>query len=193
MSFDAIWDSERLKYETVWGGYPEYRTQADGDPVVDLAFKQLGCKPGESLIDWGCGKGTPAQRLQAKGLKVTGFDIARNCLDKDVKIPLIVGSMWDPPPWVQQADYAFCTDVLEHLPPDRLELALSQMCRLTRKAAFIQVCTVLDTSGPKMNPPMRLHLSVYPHEWWGEHLAAYWTIEDSGKRGKARSWFVCRK
>lgn len=185
--------SERTKYETVWGEYPAYRSQADGDPVVDLAFDELGCKPGESLIDWGCGKGTPAQKFQDKGLVVTGFDIAHNCLDPGITVPLVVGCLWEKPNIT--SDYSFCTDVLEHIPPEHLDAAISVIYACTRKAAFIQVCVTHDTFGAKhMDPPQVLHLSVMSSEVWASKLvSAGWQIRLSGNLGKSRWWAVVRK
>jgi hypothetical protein len=189
MSVDIA--SERDKYQKVWT-YDFYRDQADGDPVVETAFKQMGCKPGESLIDWGCGKGTPARKFQQMGLQVTGFDIANNCLDPDVNIPLVVGCLWDLPKGVKLvADYAFCTDVLEHLPEEHVEDALVNIYTHTVKAAFIQVCTAPDTSGRKMDPPMTLHLTVRSPSWWYDRLSKLWMIRTVESRGKSRSYFVC--
>lgn len=182
---------EQKKYEKVWS-YQFYRRQADGDPVVETAFKDMGCKPGETLIDWGCGKGTPAAKLAAMGLKVTGFDIAKNCLDPNVRVNFIVGCLWDADlPVELTADYAFCTDVLEHVPTEHLPAALDNIRARTSKAAFIQVCTAHDTSGRKMDPPMQLHLSVFPHDWWYGSLRTRWGKVEGSWRGKSRSYFLC--
>lgn len=195
MTTDSWLEDERKKYEAVWG-YEFYRKQADGDPVVNLAFVHMGCKRGESLIDWGCGRGTPAQAFQRLGLDVRGFDIAHNCLSPGVNIPLAIGCLWESADTASmgQVDYSFCTDVLEHLPPTKLADALDNIAAATRKAAFIQVCTAADTSGKKMNPPMKLHLSVMPDANWEALLKMRWgwvgKIEIGGKQRVA---FICKK
>jgi len=189
---DLIKETERTKYETVWADRG-YAAQADGDPVVDLAFNIMGCVHGESLIDWGCGCGRPAAKFQRLGLSVVGFDIAYNCMDKDVGVPLLIRCLWDLPNDGVAADYAFCTDVLEHIPPEKLGLVIANMRARTHKAAFIQVCTVLDTSGPKMSPPQRLHLSVFPTSVWEQKLLAVWpAVKPVKAGGKVRSAFLCR-
>lgn len=191
-SGDPIQDDERKKYEAVWT-YEFYREQADGEPWVDHAFEKMGCKPGETLIDWGCGKGTPAQLFKEKGLDVTGLDIAHNCLDEGVDIKLVTGCLWSPPSELAPSDYAFCTDVLEHLPPNKVDLALQHICERTRKAAFIQVCIAPDTAGRKMDPPMKLHLSVFPPHVWTDKLKQLWRGVRMSQGRKSRVFYVCTK
>lgn len=189
----SIKEVERIKYEKVWSDRA-YAVRADGDPVVDLAFDLMGCKPGETLIDWGCGSGKPAAKFQAKGLSVLGFDIAHNCMDADVKVPLLVRCLWDLPDDNVTAQYAFSTDVLEHIPPSELGAVLYNISARTTKAAFIQVCLVLDISGPRMNPPERLHLSILTVDQWRDRLSSLWAkVEDVKIGGKARYAFVCYK
>jgi hypothetical protein len=188
-------DEERIKYENVWGNYPKYRVQADGDPVVDLAYTLMGCEAGESLIDWGCGRGTPAAKFQEKGLKVTGVDIAHNCLNEGVDIPLRVGCLWEPFDPPLEADYSFSTDVLEHIPKRHLVRSLKNIFFATRQAAFLQVCTQHDTFGRKhMDPPQVLHLSVMlPGRWRNVIRRVGWTIRNEGSPDASRWWALCVK
>ena len=189
---DHLEVQERLKYEKVWT-YQGYRKQADGDPFVDHAYQVMGCRPGESLIDWGMGKGTPAQQFQNKGLKVTGVDIAHNCRDPEVTVPLVVGCLWDPNIAVEAADYSFSTDVLEHLPPERLDEALLNIANHTKRAAYLQVCTMLDRWGALIDPPTVLHLSVLTGNEWLTKVQQLWVnIEAIEGPKKARWRFICR-
>lgn len=188
---DALAASERAKYEAAWTG-DAYREQCDGLPVVGLAFERMGCVPGETLIDWGCGSGQATAAFARLGLGATGFDIAPNCLDADVRVPLVLGSMWAPSDGLE-ADYAFCTDVLEHLPPDKLGAAMDAIARRTRKAAFIQVDTVVDQFGDRMLPPQRLHLSVYWPDCWRGFMADRWRIVEDEPGSYSRWRFLCRK
>lgn len=182
--------SEAGKYERAWQ-MPGYRDQSDGAPVLERAFEAMGCQPGETLIDWGCGSGRDAAWFANRGLQVTGFDIAANCLDPSIRnICLTVGTLWNPPDDLM-AEYAFSADVLEHVPPEFIHDALQAIALRTRKAAYIQVDTVEDTSGKQMNPPEILHLTVQPAEWWGEQLRKYWgsVLERDG--AWSRVGFLC--
>lgn len=189
---DQLAEAERKKYELVWT-YNGYRDQADGDPLVEMAFEVMGCRPGETLIDWGCGKGTPARQFMGKGLKVTGLDIAHNCLDVGVDVPLVVGCLWDPNlPASLVADYAFCTDVLEHIPERKVGAAIGVISSRTRKSAVIQVCCVPDSWGAKIDPPQQLHLTVWSALEWGFELRQYWTtVRQLPVGGKSRAAFYC--
>ena len=185
-------EQEREKYERVWRDR-RYREQNDGWPVVSTALEMLGCQAGESIIDWGCGTGACAEWFQRKGLLSTGFDIAHNCLNGNVRVPLVIGTIWDPPKNLK-ADYAFCTDVLEHIPPEHIEQTLDVLFKRTRKAAYIQVDTEPDMFGSKMDPPTTLHLCIQSGSWWYEQLAKRWPIIGHVGRGEYSRWnFLCRK
>lgn len=183
--------SERAKYMQAWA-WPGYRRQADGDAVVELAFQRMGCAPGDTIIDWGCGTGRPALKLQALGLRVTCFDIAPNCLDADIALPLVVGCLWSPPRGLE-ADYGFCTDVLEHLPTERVPAALAAIKARSRAAAFLQVDTAADICGAKLNPPQVLHLTVQPREWWEAEIGKQWRRVEALPGTYSRWAFICRE
>jgi methyltransferase family protein len=139
-----------------------------------MAFDSMGCKPGQTLIDWGCGNGPPAAKLAAKGLRVIGLDIADNCLDADVHIPLVVAPMWSPPDDLR-ADYAFSTDALEHVPEDMIGRTLDVIRERTSIAAFFQIYTMVDVSGDNMDPPVRLHLTIRDGDWWEKEIRSRWS------------------
>lgn len=182
---------ERAKYRAVWS-HRDYGAQADGEPMVERAWEGVGCHPGQSLIDWGCGCGRPAQMFQDRGLEVTGFDIAGNCLDHDINVPLVVGTLWDPPQNLF-SDYAFCTDVLEHIPPEHLLDTLNVLVHRTLKAGFFQVDTFPDLYGPRMIPPRQLHLSLHSREWWLREFRARWPKVDMIQGSFTRWAYLCRK
>lgn len=186
-----IENAERVKYRRVWSDLDSYRGQADGSPVVRLAWRGLRMAAGESLIDWGAGCGRPAMAFQDLGLRVTAFDIADNCLDAGVTVPLVTGTLWNPPAYLD-ADYGFCTDVLEHIPPALIRTCLAQLRVRSRKGCFIQVDTVADICGPQMDPPEVLHLTVQPADWWLAEISRYW-IDVQMNRGRFTRWcFICK-
>jgi len=51
------------------------------DKIVLWIEKIAGIKPGDSILDLGCGPGLYASRLAKKGLKVTGVDISPNSIN----------------------------------------------------------------------------------------------------------------
>jgi hypothetical protein len=193
-----IFSDEMVKYTKVWSNR-DYGVQSDGEPLVELAYQTMGCKPGDSLVDWGCGCGRPAAKFAEMGLNVIGIDIAYNSRDQAVrkKFGFLQGCLFDP--YVHEhynltADFAFCTDVLEHIPPIKLGYVLDKLAENTRKKAFIQVCVLPDTYGKKMSPPEELHLSVCAPDVWFAMLQRRWpTVEQLTLGGRARRAFVCSK
>jgi len=165
--------SERTKYERMWQ-HDQYRRQAPGESLVKDAINALGMQTGDTVIDFGCGTGRPAVRLQQAGLDVIGVDFADNCLDPDVAIPFRRECLWDMP--AIKADWGFCTDVMEHIPRERVLQTLASIRRCTRKGVFFQIATRPDNCGKLIGET--LHLTVKPPHWWHTCLRIYWDPVD---------------
>lgn len=132
------------------GGSEEHR-EATANIVTDLAQSFQA----RSVLDYGCGKGTLADDLD---FPVWEFD------------PGVPGKDEDPRP----ADLVVCTDVLEHVEPDRLVHVLVELVRCVRKVAYVTVRTV---PARKTLPDGRnAHLSIHPPEWWLEFLQPHFVI-----------------
>jgi hypothetical protein len=65
-------------------------------------------------------------------------------------------------------DYVYCTDVLEHIPPQFTMLAIDQMLRVAKQALFLSVCLRADGFGAWIGQP--LHQTVQPFTWWRDSL-----------------------
>jgi uncharacterized Rossmann fold enzyme len=157
--------SEPEKYEAIWDK-PEYRNVSPGEACVEPFLMLAG--PG-TVIDFGCGTGRAGQRLSEAGHKVTLYDFAPNCLDEGVRarltgnLSLVQGSLFDP--IKIRADYGFCTDVMEHIPPESVDAVLQNIMGAVEKA-FFQISLVPDNMGSLIG--QQLHLSVHPMSWWRE-------------------------
>lgn len=72
-------------------------------------------------------------------------------------------------PWPDgQFDVAVCSDVLEHIAPDRVPAAVGEIARVVRHVAFIGI--PLSSS---VNNGVELHLSKYPADWWVRNFDAH--------------------
>lgn len=170
---------ERTKYEAMWAR-TDYREFSPGmEALTQLHVVEIFKKAGAtSILDAGCGSGQAMEwlvRHHGHEFRVHGFDIAANCLNEFFKGReaefLSLGSLWAPEGLPQGFDAVFCTDVMEHIPPERVDAVLENLCRATGKIAFMAIALFDDAFGPAvMNAP--LHLSVFPESWWLERMAA---------------------
>jgi len=165
-------EAERTKYRKMWE-FPQYRKNAPGERLVDDCIARLKLKPC-SLIDFGCGTGRAAKAFQDRGFDVFGIDIADNCLDPGVEIPLSICSLWES--IIFRADAGFCTDVMEHIPTEHVDAVLSNIARSV-KVCYFQIATFKDGMGALIGDT--LHLTVKPAKWWEERLAQHFRSVDT--------------
>jgi len=118
---------EQAKYETLWTK-PEYRAYAPGESAAQVFLAQARPRPGSEVIDFGCGTGRGALMMALLGgMKVHMLDFAINCLDSEMRdalgtqAPVLKFTQHDlNKPIALRAEYGFCTDVMEHIPPDEV-------------------------------------------------------------------------
>lgn len=163
-----IEERERAKYVTMWNS-PTYRKMAPGEQHIENAEKLLGMKPGDTVIDFGCGTGRGAQALQDNGYKVTAVDFAPNCLDEGITVPFVQGCLWDLPDI--RADWGYCTDVMEHIPTEKVGDVLRNISERV-KGCYFAISTRDDSLG--WIAGKKLHLSILMPEQWQQLLGAFW-------------------
>lgn len=179
-------ETERVKYIRMWSEVPDYRLFSPGEALVaDFIRDNAGTAlDGDTLLDVGCGTGRAAQKLRDAGMEVCGLDIAKNCLDSGVLIPLIVTTAWDKR--LPLVDWVYCTDVMEHIPPDRVEETLDNLRRITIKGAYFQIATKPDSYGARIGET--LHLTLHEPSWWYEQLKARWKGSANCKAEERGLW-----
>lgn len=119
--------------------------------VRNLIFAH-GCA---SVLDYGCGQGTLSSALKKMGFKITDYDPAIKGKDEIEKYKTF--------------DMVICTDVLEHVEPDRLAVVIDHLYRLTDKVLFLVIAT---RPSNKFFPDGRnVHLTIEPASWWAERLS----------------------
>lgn len=166
--------SEKEIYTRMWG-IDDYRAVAPGEHCVHEFLRQARPPMGASVMDLGCGTGR-ASLLMAlppptgANLKVTMVDFAANCLDADIRemlvpqahaMSFVEADLTEELP--TKATYGFCTDVLEHIPPQGVNRVLNN-CLMACQHVFFQISTVDDVMGGRIGHP--LHLTVRPYAWW---------------------------
>jgi SAM-dependent methyltransferase len=168
---DTIAVRERRKYEQMWT-FGEYRDD-HATRHANAALDALTPDRGESVIDFGAGAGYASRRLRDAGLGVLAIDIAANAMAADIAatVPRLIGNMWDIPVDLQ-ADWGLCCDVMEHIPPERVQDVLRFIRRSTRRSTYFHVSLRADGCGRLIGES--LHLTVEPLEWWTRAVTAHW-------------------
>jgi 6-hydroxymethylpterin diphosphokinase MptE-like protein/methyltransferase family protein len=116
-----------------------------------------------SILDYGCGKGYLAKAL------------ARPIWEYD---PAIEGKQESPRP----ADLVVCTDVLEHVEPDRLMDVLKDLRRVVKEIGYF----VIDT-GPAQKTladGRNTHLIQRDAQWWRATLQQVFRVGTMKERGR---------
>ena len=162
--------SERSKYTRMWKE-DDYRFSSPGEGLVRTAIKELGMVPPESVIDFGCGTGRAARRFKNRGFKELGIDIAPNSLDFDIGIEFREACLWSLPPFIV-ADWGFCCDVMEHIPPDKIDAVFKRIRAACTKGAFFQIAFGYEDWGDRIGEV--LHLTVQSQDWWRQQMRNHW-------------------
>jgi len=165
---------EGAKYRKLWD-QSAYRAVSPGERGLPRLLAHMPLTADSQVIDFGCGTGRAALKLfQQKGCAVTMVDFARNCLDPDVKTALtehptkLSFRQHDlETPFPMTAGYGLCTDVMEHIPPDKVNRVLANILQAANRVWF-QISTVPDELGSLIGEP--LHLSVHSYSWWMEQF-----------------------
>lgn len=175
--------SERLKYERMWREFPDYRVNSPGESVLLKWLAIVKPKPGSSVIDFGCGPGRAATVMGLMGFRMTLVDIADNCLDPEVadlvdagKLAFTCMDFTETGHLLPHADHGYCCDVMEHMPPDRVDAAIAQIIGKVRDAFFL-VSLSEDNFGEEIGED--LHLTVQPFTWWRDKFREHGTLFDA--------------
>lgn len=124
------------------------------ETVDYLAFVH-GC---ETVLDYGCGQGT---------LKIALDEITQERLDVTEYDPAIEGK--DSIEKHKTFDLVVCTDVLEHVEPDRLAVVIDHIQSLADKLVFLVIAT--RPSNKFFQDGRNVHLIIEPAEWWKPRIA----------------------
>lgn len=155
--------SEREKYALMWD-HSEYRVCSPGENAV-ARFTSIESERG-SILDIGCGTGRASVGLKASGFDPFLIDFTENSRDPGASglVFLCRDVVHDELP---HTEFGFCTDVMEHLPPEQVDDALRNILSSCGRV-FFTISTVPDAMGVLIGK--ELHLTVKPYEWWEEKL-----------------------
>jgi SAM-dependent methyltransferase len=148
--------------------------------MVDHAIESLGMKPGDSVIDFGCGTGRASAKFRSLGYNVKSIDFAANCVDEGIDLDFIQACLWELPDI--KAEYGYCTDVMEHIPPEKVQEVIAGIAARC-ESAYFNIATRDDCLGGLIGK--KLHMTVMDASHWESLLKLYWsdviTIDNEGE------------
>ena len=178
--------TERDKYRTMWR-FDSYRDVSPGEVTVD-AFLEMA-NPDGLIIDFGCGTGRAALRMQERGHEVLGVDFADNCRDQEaMALPFLEWDLTRPCP--ARAPYGFCADVMEHIPPEHVDVVLENIFASAARV-FFRIDTEEDVCGALIKE--HLHLSVFPHAEWRRRLERFGQIVSDAEGPGVSIFYVVKE
>ncbi len=139
-----------------------------GNAWAEAVYGLVRATGATSVLDYGCGQGSLVKALRGKvdgSVRLAEYD------------PAIKGKDGLP----SFADLVVCTDVIEHVEPERLDAVLAHLKLLARTAVFAVIA--LRESNKTLSDGRNAHLIVAPAEWWTERLkAAGFTVSPGPKK-----------
>lgn len=152
--------NEREKYEGIYGSkseYPSYGHNNNGRYAVNLLY---ALKP-TSLLDVGCGFNEFVHEVKSRlpHMRAVGMDFA--CPGAD-----LTGDACSIPLEDKSFDLLTAFDVLEHLRPEQVDVALTEMARVSNRFLF-SICYV---DSRRRWRGETLHPTVKAEQWWLDRL-----------------------
>lgn len=174
---NSVTHAERRLYEDVWSSISNYGEFSPGERYLPVFLAIAGDMRG-SVLDAGAGSGKGAVALARVGFDVTLCDLTREGLVADAEpFPFLPGCLWSDLSARGRYDYVYCTDVLEHVPPQFTMLVVHRMLSVARRGLFISVSLVPDAFGVWAG--RSLHQTVQPFTWWRDNLHELGDVVDA--------------
>jgi hypothetical protein len=128
------------------------------DTVLRIAKKMET----SSILDYGCGKGYLAKAIP---FPIWEYD------------PAIPGKEASPRP----ADLVVSTDVLEHIEPERLNVVLDDLRRVTKRIGYFTIHT--GAAQKTLADGRNAHLIQQDKAWWKHKLKKFFTVASIQQKG----------
>lgn len=172
------------------GGYhnPAFSFEASLLPHMNRYFAMHNTsRDSVRLVSLGCSLGHGVQKFASSGFDTYGVDVSAASISQAEQLGRghSCRRMAGPasPPCLQQASLTalpfdnnwfragVSADVLEHLRPEDVEAAVTEVSRVVSSSLFLRISTVPE--GRKMTldgVELKLHLTVRPAGWWREQF-----------------------
>jgi hypothetical protein len=134
----------QLHKQRTWGADGAKHTKAVQEIIVEFSPA--------TILDYGCGANRLAESLAP--IRVSGYDPG---IPDRAKMP-------------KPCDLVVCTDVLEHVEPEKLDAVLDHLYRITGRVGYFVIST--KPANAVLPNGRNAHLSIHPADWWRQKLIA---------------------
>lgn len=131
---------------------------AGGGKHAPIVLKLIESVKTHSVLDYGCGRGYLGKALAEHGIPIWEYD------------PAIPGKDESP----RAADLVVCTDVLEHVEPDKIVYVLDDLRRVTRKVGYFVIHT--GPSSKLLADGRNAHVLQRDRAWWEGMLRKFFHV-----------------
>ena len=167
-------ERETKKLEAIWS-FEKYKSKSFNPELVDIFWRMCRPTSGMTVIDFGAGVGQYTRILKDKHLNASGFEWTNEPWEAgDIHVQM--GVVWRDRPWVRDADFAFCCNMLERTPPELVGLSIARILETCRQA-FFAVSFVQDNRGADIGEPVQL--TVMPFAWWRDLFREIGTVVEA--------------
>lgn len=111
-----------------------------------------------SILDYGAGQDSLCKELRERGIKTHSYDPA---IKRISRLPA-------------PADMVVCTDVLEHIEPEKLCEVVAHLASLMRVVGFFVISLVPTTK--TLSDGRQAHISLYNRQFWFDLIEEFFTI-----------------
>lgn len=160
-------EREEYKYKLMWD-VPGYRDMSPAERHFDHIRDMLANRRFGLVVDFGCGTARALKRIEDElHHEILGIDFV-NATENGV--PFVKANLWQLPDI--DGDYGICCDVMEHIPPERIDDVLGGIRASVRGHVFFSICSEPECFGREIGES--LHVSLYSPEWWAAKLQEFW-------------------
>jgi len=180
---------EEKKYSDIYKT-PAYRVFSPALHIIKQVAGLAKRIRAKTVLDAGYGTGRSLVHMLREGFDVTGIDIATGIADADIEENfgdrLVQGTLWELPFKEGTVfDFIYSVDVLEHIPPEKVNKVLSELCKVCTGGVYLEIALFKDNFKGGDDP---LHLSLFSIEEWKERINKYFKIvHDKGSTNK----YIC--
>ena len=144
-----------------------------------------------SITDYGCANGLYLEPFYNAGCVVQGYEVSTDALE-DAVVPVEYISIIDQSEILnpQKTDLALCIEVMEHIPEESAEFAISNLTKMSDTIIFTAAIPGQGGKG---------HINCQPKEYWVDMMAKFSFVPDmvmreiivaSALSGYHMGWFI---